>query len=129
MKLAIALISVLSFAQIASAAPISCAEKTNPYHITVSSDHKTAQVTKDGEELMFGDLECRIPHSTTPNSAFLVCQSPHVADAGYIASFYYVHKSLIMYARLGEFWFGGTHDRGTLSCVQAMHGLDHLDVE
>lgn len=117
-------LTLVTVAQV-QAAPAFCGGKDSKYRITLSNDHKSANVTVDGEEVMFGHLVCRpLRNEGIVGEAFLRCQSPHVADAGYVATFYRSNEHLRSTVKLGEFWIGGTHDRGTYTCIHALNSME-----
>lgn len=98
----------------AMAAPIFCGSRTSPYRLQVSNDHKSAVLTIKNKIPQFGRLTCRSEQG-------LYCHSPHVADAGYGASFRAKAGTTDLLVEVETFWIGGTRPLVTLPCVAAMN--------
>jgi hypothetical protein len=98
----------------AMAAPISCAHTRSKYQVWVHNDHRTAELSIGGKPTQFGKLVCRAGKR-------LVCASPHVADAGYQATFTRNPDSRALTVQVDEFWFGGTRPLAALPCVEAQN--------
>ncbi len=98
----------------AFAAPIFCGSKSSAYRVVVSNDNRSAKLEHNGKVTEFGKLECRYAKQ-------LVCSSPHVADAGYQATFTRKPRSNDLLVKVDEIWFGGTRPLVTLPCVAALN--------
>lgn len=122
MKL-LGLLSLFALVSTAQAAPAFCGAANSGYKIEVADSGRTATVTLDGEEVEFGHLNCDSLRSEDRlgEEAFLHCESPYVADAGYTATFRRTKDPLRSIVKLEEAWIGGTHHRATLVCVHSLN--------
>lgn len=107
-------------ANISFAAPIFC-EGSNGYQLETSSNLKTAEITKNGQELQFGSLSCVVLTPRCPNCApTLSCHTAeHVADAGYSASIKMQSPGTDMHGKIVENTFAGAREVSILKCVGA----------
>ncbi len=115
------LMGFMVVSQFSFGAPIFCSG--GKWNLKVSSNHQTAKLTVNGEDIEFGNMKCNVVYPKPSDhtlKAFLNCRTAQrVADAGFFATIKLELPGVDMNGKLSETTFAGPRELADLKCVGA----------
>jgi len=108
----------------AFSAPIFCKSTDGQFNITVANDWQSAELTKNGQTIEFGQLNCQSAFTAVvrrEGSPLVRCNSANVADAGYTLYVFRPHGATDPVGTLSTESLIGTRKIADLNCVAAQN--------